>query len=278
MPDPFSERAGTILESPRGDEKGGGEKRAAATATAAAAKAAAEAAANDPSSSYDDGVLDAPVATPATLAAADVILLGAPARQGGMCGEMRLFLDSLAPAAEAASANPNPSTKAQKNKNSSGNQGPPSRTATPPPPLSVEPVSLRGKVGAAFTAIGGPARGHGGAETVLSSFHATFLSHGMVVVGAPPSPMMDGAPGSTPLGAVASGGGEEERKALAAGRQGGSSNSSAAALAAAGVSLSGTEVRLGYSLGQWAAQVGALLHGDDDGGGGGGGGGGGACE
>ena len=28
---------------------------------------------------------------------ADVLILGAPGRQGGMCGEMRMFLDSLAP-------------------------------------------------------------------------------------------------------------------------------------------------------------------------------------
>ena len=119
---------------------------------------------------------------------------------------------------------------------------------------------------------------------MLSSFHATFLSHGMVVVGAPPSPMMDGTPGGTPLGAVASGGGEEERRsaasvaaaaaAAAAGASSSSSSSSSSAAAAAflasqHVTLSGTEVRLGYSLGQWAAQVGALLHGDDDGGGGG---------
>ena len=27
---------------------------------------------------------------------ADAIILGAPGRQGGMCGEMRLFLDTLA--------------------------------------------------------------------------------------------------------------------------------------------------------------------------------------
>ena len=27
---------------------------------------------------------------------ADAIILGAPGRQGGMCGEMRMFLDSLA--------------------------------------------------------------------------------------------------------------------------------------------------------------------------------------
>lgn len=28
---------------------------------------------------------------------ADAVILGAPGRQGGMCGEMRMFLDSLAP-------------------------------------------------------------------------------------------------------------------------------------------------------------------------------------
>ena len=28
--------------------------------------------------------------------AADALILGAPGRQGGMCGEMRMFLDSLA--------------------------------------------------------------------------------------------------------------------------------------------------------------------------------------
>lgn len=27
---------------------------------------------------------------------ADAIILGAPGRQGGMCGEMRMFLDTLA--------------------------------------------------------------------------------------------------------------------------------------------------------------------------------------
>ncbi len=28
---------------------------------------------------------------------ADAVIFGAPGRQGGMCGEMRMFLDSLAP-------------------------------------------------------------------------------------------------------------------------------------------------------------------------------------
>lgn len=39
---------------------------------------------------------------------ADAIILGAPGRQGGMCGEMRLFLDSLAP------------LQVEKNRNSAG--------------------------------------------------------------------------------------------------------------------------------------------------------------
>ena len=297
-----------MIDSPRceGGSRAGGETEAAAAAAAAATateaddqqKAASPSSPPPPppplvlSSSYDDGVLDAPVATLDTLAAADVILLGAPARQGGVCGEMRLFLDSLAPAAEAGAA--------RKRARAASAPALPAGQQPPPAPPA---ISLRGKVGAAFTAIGGPARGPGGAETVLQSFHATFLSHGMVVVGAPPSPAMDGSPWSTPLGAVAaSGGGGEEGarrrsassaaaaaslKAASSGGVGGvgggassssSSSPSAAAAAAAAaaalaashhVSLSGAEVRLGYSLGQWAAQVGALLHGDDDGGGGG---------
>ena len=283
VPDPFSERAGAILESPRG-QGAGGETAAAGTATEADEQQRASASSPPPlpppllSSSYDDGVLDAPVATRATLAVADVILLGAPARQGGMCGEMRLFLDSLAPAAEAGAGARGGTQKNNGGASNSGGQPP--RTASPAPPTTATAISLRGKVGAAFTAIGGPARGPGGAESVLTSFHATFLSHGMVVVGAPPSPAMDGSPWSTPLGAVAASGGEASSSSLktskVASSGGGASSSSsssaaaaaAAALASQHVSLSGTEVRLGYSLGQWAAQVGALLHGDDDGGGG----------
>ena len=61
---------------------------------------------------------------------------------------------------------------------------------------------------------------------------------------------MAGTPGATPLGAV-SGGPEPQSGASGTG---------------APPSLSGAEVQIGYSLGQWAAQVGALLH-DADGGG-----------
>jgi len=37
----------------------------------------------------------------------------------------------------------------------------------------------QGKVGAAFTSVGGHGRGFGGHEAILQSFHATFLQHGM---------------------------------------------------------------------------------------------------
>lgn len=39
---------------------------------------------------------------------------------------------------------------------------------------------LQGKVGSAFTSVGGHGRGFGGHEAILQSFHATFLQHGMV--------------------------------------------------------------------------------------------------
>ena len=38
----------------------------------------------------------------------------------------------------------------------------------------------QGKVGSAFTSVGGHGRGFGGHEAILQSFHATFLQHGMV--------------------------------------------------------------------------------------------------
>lgn len=39
----------------------------------------------------------------------------------------------------------------------------------------------QGKVGSAFTSVGGMRRGYGGHEAILQSFHATFLQHGMVI-------------------------------------------------------------------------------------------------
>lgn len=41
-------------------------------------------------------------------------------------------------------------------------------------------MQRQGKVGAAFTSVGGHGRGFGGHEAILQSFHATFLQHGMV--------------------------------------------------------------------------------------------------
>lgn len=39
---------------------------------------------------------------------------------------------------------------------------------------------VQGKVGSAFTSVGGNGRGYGGHEAILQSFHSTFLQHGMV--------------------------------------------------------------------------------------------------
>ena len=204
---------------------------------------------------FDEGVLEARPITPAALAAADVILLGAPARQGGLCGEMRLFLDSLAPL--QAGVRPGSGAPVESGRGPAPD-GTPSRPSTPAPtPFIAGPV-LKGKVGAAFTSIGGH-RGAGGAESVLASVHATLLAHGMVVVGAPPSPAMAACPGATTLGAVAAEG------------YGGESGASAVPTAVAGAAggntprqrpppLTEAEVRIAFSAGQWAAQVGRLLH------------------
>lgn len=45
---------------------------------------------------FAEAVLAAPVVTPQVLLAADCIIIGAPGRQGGFAGEVRLFLDSMA--------------------------------------------------------------------------------------------------------------------------------------------------------------------------------------
>ena len=39
---------------------------------------------------------------------------------------------------------------------------------------------MQGKVGSAFTSVGGHGRGYGGHEAILQGFHSCFLQHGMV--------------------------------------------------------------------------------------------------
>ncbi len=39
---------------------------------------------------------------------------------------------------------------------------------------------MQGKVGSAFTSVGGHGRGYGGHEAILQGFHCCFLQHGMV--------------------------------------------------------------------------------------------------
>ncbi|KAK9842498.1 hypothetical protein WJX81_003063 [Elliptochloris bilobata] len=160
----------------------------------------------DDHAEFDEGVLDAPVIGLQDLLQADAVVLGAPGRQGGMCGEMRLFLDSLAHLQVAGKG----------------------------PSIGM----LKGKVGAAFTSVGGHGRGFGGHEAILQSFHATFLQHGMVVVGNPPSPIMEDACMASPFGVVMAG--KETARSPPA--------------------LDEHEVKLAFSLGEWVAQVAKLLH------------------
>jgi multimeric flavodoxin WrbA len=50
----------------------------------------------DDTSKFDAAVLAAPIVTREHLLDADCIIIGAPGRQGGFAGEVRLFLDSMA--------------------------------------------------------------------------------------------------------------------------------------------------------------------------------------
>ena len=202
---------------------------------------------------------------------------------------MRLFLDSLAPL--QAGVRPGASGTADGGGAPASAPGPAgSRPPTPPTPLIAGPI-LKGKVGAGFTSIGGPTRGAGGAETVLASLHATLLAHGMVVVGAPPGPALAACPGATPLGAVAAEGYTEGEDPAEAARGGtaatATTGASGTATAHPGTKagpppLTEAEVRIAFAAGQWAAQVGRLLHDAvvdvDMAGAGGGGGGGGSDE
>lgn len=158
----------------------------------------------DNSEDFDEGVLEAPIVSKQDVIEADALILGAPGRQGGMCGEMRMFLDTLADLQHAK--------------------------------------GLKGKVGGAFTSVGGKKRGYGGHEAILQSFHATFLQHGMIVVGNPPSPIMEDALMATPFGVVMAG---KESANVAP-------------------SLNEQEVKLAYSMGEWTAQVTKMLHDDSE--------------
>mmetsp|Transcript_20016 Transcript_20016/g.65216 ORF Transcript_20016/g.65216 Transcript_20016/m.65216 type:complete len:222 (+) Transcript_20016:65-730(+) len=124
----------------------------------------------DVAGGYEEGVLDAPAATPETCLEADCIVFGAPGRQGRICAEMCHFLDQLAKYQEEP-----PGTR------------------------------LKSKVGACFTSVGGNDRGYGGHEVILSSFIAFFLQHGMIPVGVPPTPLMEDALMASPFGSCMAG-------------------------------------------------------------------------
>lgn len=158
---------------------------------------------------FDEGVLDAPVATPEVILQADCVIIGAPGRQSRMCAEVSYFFDTL--------------TDFQTNG-----------------------CLLKGKVGSAFTSVGGVGRGYGGHEAILQSFHGFFLQHGMIPVGVPPSPVMEDAPLASPFGTCMAGKARLDK--------------SGSRLR----SLSESEVKLAYSQGEWAAIITKQLHDDGD--------------
>lgn len=164
----------------------------------------------DDESLFDRGVLDAPVATPEVVLQADCVVLGAPGRQGRMCAEMSFFLDSLRD-------------------------------------FQTNGCLLKGKVGSAFTSVGGVGSGHGGHEGILQTFHAFFLQHGMLPVGVPPSPMMEVARLATPLGTCMFG--QTTAKDVPGSKL---------------RALSEEEVKLAYSQGEWASIITKQLHDDGD--------------
>jgi len=154
---------------------------------------------------YDEGVLDAPVISPQVVQDSDCIIIGAHGQFGGICAEVRHFLDSWAEFQAAG-------------------------------------CLLKGKVSSAYTTTGGVGCGYGGHEAILASMHATFLQHGMIPLGVPPSPVMEDAPLATPFGTTLS------LKARA--------DKTSSRLR----SLTESEVKLAYSQGEWAAQVAKQLH------------------
>lgn len=160
---------------------------------------------------YEEGALDPPVITHEAVQEADCLIIGGPGIGGGMCATVRHFLDGL--------------TEFQTNG-----------------------CLLKGKVGAAFTSTGGePASCYSGHEAVLASVHATFLQHAMVVLGVPPTKVMEDASLGTPFGAVMNG----KVKADKAGSR--------------LMSLTESEVKLAYAQGEWAAQVAKQLHDAEEG-------------
>lgn len=72
--------------------------------------------------------------------------------------------------------------------------------------------ALIGKVGSVFAST---ATQHGGQETTITSFHATLLHHGFVIVGLPYSAQgqmrMDEITGGSPYGATTLAGGDGKR-------------------------------------------------------------------
>jgi len=120
-----------------------------------------------PGDAPSDALASLPAITHDLLRSADAVLIGGPSRSGRMCSAVCDFLDGLATLQSTG--------------------------------------ALVGTVGSGFTSAGGGARGFGGHEAALQSLVSSFLHCGMIVVGVPPSALMDEAAGASPYGCCMSG-------------------------------------------------------------------------
>jgi NAD(P)H dehydrogenase (quinone) len=163
--------------------------------------------------SYDRGILDCPIVTLDDIARSDAIVFGAPTRYGRLASEMSAFFDKLST-------------------------------------FHAEGCSLKGKIGSAFTEVGGQGHGYGGHEAALVSIHALFLQHGMVTVGVPPLPVLEATPNASVFGTAL-------RSTSKAGTAADLSSISSRVR-----ELNEAEVKIAYAQGEWVSLIAKQLHDD----------------
>jgi len=164
---------------------------------------------------YDRGILDCPVVTLDDIAQSDAIIFGAPTRYGRLAPELSAFFDKLSTFHE-------------------------------------EGCALKGKIGSAFTEVGGPGHGYGGHEATLVTIHALFLQHGMVTVGVPPLPPLEATPNASVFGTAL-------RSTV---KSGAPLDFESNSIASRVRELNEAEVKIAYAQGEWVSLIAKQLHDD----------------
>ena len=172
----------------------------------------------DDARTYDRGILDCPVVTLDDIARSDAIVFGAPTRHGRLAPELSAFFDKLST-------------------------------------FHDEGCALKGKIGSAFTEVGGPGQGYGGHEAALVTIHALFLQHGMVTVGAPPLPTLEATPNASVFGTAL-------RSTAKSGAAGAALDLESNSLTSRVRELNEAEVKIAYAQGEWVSLIAKQLHDD----------------